>query len=532
MKKSALIILLIAAFSSAVVVMVELGIRSAVLSPFILLDSKKEEGVQKVLTGYSIYQGDYLLDIQNNTTATGEQPLAFHIGNTVYGFSEIHTENVALLAGDEWKVMTRRGIDAEIGHDAKIQSSDRKFFFNEYTIRAPENNASFSLHLKPEFSRPLILFIYLGSFLLPCLLALFFNQVLSMRNLFSLFFPFILAGILPLLLNYHFTMGYALLLTDSYIWSILLCIFVPSFLSVSFATAVYQYTVKSDGDSDENEEMKETGFLAFTRRETIGLSLLVAGGLAYFFSFFLLPLSVYVKITDKWYLFILWYLSLTLVIMAVYTVLHRFMGNYANVGLTEPFASLKNSIEDTCKTKVSLFMKQDSEHETNAWVYSAPFTSRKGVRIYMTEGLMKNFTLDEIKAVLFHEIGHIKLKHGRWILAITFGVAIAVSLIMFFARKIMLGFGWWHYIFIFPIGVIILMLLTEWLPNKISKMFEHQADEYAVRQSGDKDLYIRTLVKLNRISEKEDGEFASRRKEWKETHPSFQKRINFIKDMT
>lgn len=134
--------------------------------------------------------------------------------------------------------------------------------------------------------------------------------------------------------------------------------------------------------------------------------------------------------------------------------------------------------------------------------------------------------------MLFHEIGHIKLKHGRWILAITFGVAIAVSLIMFFARKIMLGFGWWHYIFIFPIGVIILMLLTEWLPNKISKMFEHQADEYAVRQSGDKDLYIRTLVKLNRISEKEDGEFASRRKEWKETHPSFQKRINFIKDMT
>lgn len=532
MKKSALIFLLVAAFSSAAVVMVELGVRSAVLSPFILLDSQKEEGVHKMLTGYSIYQGDYLLDIQKNDAAkTDDQPLVFHIGDTSYKFSEIHSKDVALPAGDELTVMTRRGIDAVFSHDTTIQSSDRKFFFNEYTILAPENSGLFSFHLKPEFSKPLIFLMYVGSFLLPCLLALFFNHVLSMRNLFTLFFPFILAGILPLILNYHFTMGYALLLTGSYIWSILLCIFVPSFLSVALTTAVYQYTVKSDEEEDFAGN-QETGFLHFTKRESVGISLLIAGGLAYFFTFFLLPMSLYVKITDRWYYFIAWYLSLTLIIMVVYTVLHRFMGNYNNVGLTEPFANLKNTIEQVCRTKVNLFMKKDSRHETNAWVYSAPFTSKKGINIYMTEGLMKNFTLDEIKAVLFHEIGHIKLKHGRWILAITFGVAVAISLIMFFTRKIMLGFGWWHYIAIFPIGVVVLILLTEWLPNKISKMFEHQADEYAVRQSGDKDLYIQTLMKLNKITEKEDGEFASKRKEWKETHPSFQKRINFIKDLT
>ncbi|WP_375338777.1 M48 family metalloprotease [Aeribacillus composti] len=62
-------------------------------------------------------------------------------------------------------------------------------------------------------------------------------------------------------------------------------------------------------------------------------------------------------------------------------------------------------------------------------------------------------------------------------------------------------------------------------------MFEHQADEFAVRQLGNKELYIQTLMKLERISEKENDEFDFKRKEWKETHPSFQKRINFIKDL-
>ena len=139
--------------------------------------------------------------------------------------------------------------------------------------------------------------------------------------------------------------------------------------------------------------------------------------------------------------------------------------------------------------------------------------------------------MKEIKAVLFHEIGHLKLKHGRWVLAITFGVAIAISLIMFYTRKIMLGFGWLYYIFIFAFGMIILIVLTEWLPNKISKIFEHQADAFAVRQLGEKELYVQTLMKLYQMSEKEDGDFVPKRKEWKETHPSIQKRINFIKDL-
>lgn len=144
---------------------------------------------------------------------------------------------------------------------------------------------------------------------------------------------------------------------------------------------------------------------------------------------------------------------------------------------------------------------------------------------------MKKFTLDELKAVLFHEIGHMKRKRGRWILSLTFGIATLTSITLFFTRKVMLGHGWWQYIVLLPVSVVVLIWLTEWLPNKISKMFEHQADEYAVRQLGDKELYIQTLRKLQQISEIEDGEFVGKRKEWKKTHPSFEKRINVLKKL-
>lgn len=310
----------------------------------------------------------------------------------------------------------------------------------------------------------------------------------------------------------------------------MLCLFLPTFLSVAGTTVVYQWTINRENPIEEHERT-EMGFLTFTKRETIGISFLVAASLAYFFSYFLFPLSLSVQMVDKWYFFVAWYLSLTLILTLVYTAFHHWMANYENVGCTEPFCFLKQTIESTCHLNVHLFIQKESEHETNAWVYSTPFVFKKGFNMYMTEGLVKKFTLEELKAVLFHEIGHVKRKHGRWILSPTFGITTLTSITLFFARKVMLGHGWWQYIVLLPVSVVILIWLTEWLPNKISKMFEHQADEYAVRQLGDKELYIQTLRKLQQISEIEDGEFVGKRKEWKKTHPSFEKRINVLKKL-
>lgn len=184
-----------------------------------------------------------------------------------------------LPVGEEITVLTRRGVEPLFNKEVMVQSSERKFFFNEYIIRAVKKDASFFIPLQPEFRQSFTFWIYGCSFLLPILLALLFNSLLSVRNLFTLFTPFILAAILPLLLNYHFLMGYALLWTNSYIWSILLCIFLPTLLSVAGTTVVYQ--------------------------KTIGISFLVAASLAYFFSYFLFPLSLSVQMVDRWYFLLL-----------------------------------------------------------------------------------------------------------------------------------------------------------------------------------------------------------------------------------
>lgn len=177
-------------------------------------------------------------------------------------------ENVTFQAGEEMTVLTRRGVEPSFSDEVTIQSSERNFFFNEYTIRAAKKNESFSIQLEPEFRQSFTFWIYGCSFLFPFLLSLFFK--------------------------------------NSYIWTLLLCIFLPTFLSVAGTTAVYQWTINREEDEDTTgePEMTETGFLIFTKREKIGISLLVVGSFVYFFMFFLLPLSLYVKIVDKWYLFV------------------------------------------------------------------------------------------------------------------------------------------------------------------------------------------------------------------------------------
>lgn len=171
----------------------------------------------KLLTGYSIYQGEYQLDIQNASEDNTNDSLTFQIGDTDYQFHKVDTEHVMLPVGEEITVLTRRGVEPLFNKEVMVQSSERKFFFNEYIIRAVKKDASFFIPLQPEFRQSFTFWIYGCSFLLPILLALLFNSLLSVRNLFTLFTPFILAAILSLLLNYHFLMGYALLWTNSYI---------------------------------------------------------------------------------------------------------------------------------------------------------------------------------------------------------------------------------------------------------------------------------------------------------------------------
>jgi Zn-dependent protease with chaperone function len=90
----------------------------------------------------------------------------------------------------------------------------------------------------------------------------------------------------------------------------------------------------------------------------------------------------------------------------------------------------------------------------------------------------------------------------------------------------MLSFGWWHYLVTLTVFVSASVMIIRWLPNMVSKKLEYKADEYAVRLLSNKELYVNTLIKIHEL-ENDSCVFTST-KEWKETHPSLQKRISHL----
>ena len=125
-------------------------------------------------------------------------------------------------------------------------------FFSKYNLM----NLTETTKVKTGFKHNTIyiILITLMGILLPALLFLFFNLHESMKNLFTLFIPFVLAIFLPLGLNYYFLMGYVLSITGSYVLSIFLSILVPTFLSVLLTAYSFEYTTKdSPEELEENE---------------------------------------------------------------------------------------------------------------------------------------------------------------------------------------------------------------------------------------------------------------------------------------
>lgn len=66
MLRKAFLSYLTASMITIIVIMIELGFRSAVVSPFVLLDSNKESN-PKVFVAHSLYQGDVLLTYQDGS---------------------------------------------------------------------------------------------------------------------------------------------------------------------------------------------------------------------------------------------------------------------------------------------------------------------------------------------------------------------------------------------------------------------------------------------------------------------------------
>lgn len=134
---------------------------------------------------------------------------------------------------------------------------------------------------------------------------------------------------------------------------------------------------------------------------------------------------------------------------------------------------------------------------------NAGFTGiRKSKRIILSDTLLSGFSHDEIISVFAHELGHYKKRHviKNIFIGLIFsyaGLFLAAELYIFLFPTF--GFLFQHQLAALPLLTLVLMLygiVTMPIQNIISRKFEYEADEFALRTTQNCDAFISTMEKL------------------------------------
>lgn len=200
--------------------------------------------------------------------------------------------------------------------------------------------------------------------------------------------------------------------------------------------------------------------------------------------------------------------------------------------------NLKNKLVELCKKfninfeGIYSFNLSKTTKKANAG-FTGIFKSK---RIILSDTLIENFTDDEILTVFAHELGHYQKKH------ITKNILIGLltTLITFYFVNhfynlflVKMNFNSPYQISALPLLFLILSLFSFLLMpinNSISRKFEYEADEFAVKSTGDKLSFISSLEKLGKINLADKNphpiiEFLFY------SHPSIKKRIERIQSL-
>lgn len=165
---------------------------------------------------------------------------------------------------------------------------------------------------------------------------------------------------------------------------------------------------------------------------------------------------------------------------------------------------------------------------------NAAFTGLgKTKRIILGDTLLDNFNYDEIETVIAHELGHFKKKHIVKIILI--GTASSFLTLFVIASLYENSLDWFSFTSISQVSAIPLLVLWSMLigiiqtplGNILSRKFEYEADEYAIRATKKPSVFVETLSKLNEqnLGDKEPHPFV----EWFfYSHPSIKNRIAAI----
>ncbi len=159
----------------------------------------------------------------------------------------------------------------------------------------------------------------------------------------------------------------------------------------------------------------------------------------------------------------------------------------------------------------------------------------KSKRILLGDTLLSGFTEDEIETVIAHELGHYKHKHIiKNIIIATVSSFLTLFLIAYLYEKSLLLFNFTSITQIAALPLIALWasvigFIQTPLTNIISRKFEYEADQYAVKATLKPDSFIVTLNKLTEqnLGDREPHPVV----EWYfYSHPSIKKRTDAIKD--
>ncbi len=197
---------------------------------------------------------------------------------------------------------------------------------------------------------------------------------------------------------------------------------------------------------------------------------------------------------------------------------------------------LKNSIESLALNagiKIENLYKFNMSKNTKK--ANAAFTGLgKTKRIILGDTLIDNYSNEEIETVIAHELGHFKKKHI--IKNIIIGTITSFLTLFVIALLYQISLGWFGFSSITQIAALPLLALWSMLigviqsplGNILSRKFEYEADEYAVKETRNSEAFINTLQKLTdqNLGDKEPHPFI----EWFfYSHPSIKNRIGGIR---
>ncbi len=228
-----------------------------------------------------------------------------------------------------------------------------------------------------------------------------------------------------------------------------------------------------------NKTTKKTFFI--DKVKSLVLTIIFGGGLIYLLS------TLYYEVGNMFYLYA--WVSIVSILVFVNLFYVKLIVPIFNKLKPLEYPELKESIEQFAKkvgyevNKISVI--DASKRSTKLNAYFAGFGKLKQVVLYDT--LVEKMSVDEIVAVLAHEIGHSKHKHiisGMFQSIIVFSIYLGVLLFTLNSPEISMAFGFTNANFGFGIIIFSVLLspisiLIEAISSGISRKHEYQADEFA-----------------------------------------------------